>query len=131
MALLNVVYIHCKDPDLPDCRRKTVAEMNEYLKGLVCELVLADIPTDYDVKEGDRNDVTINGKSVRAILEDLGDDIRTPEIEEEDVKPTVTFEKPPRVWNPDYIEDISDLLMKNAFSKAFADASKLQIPTIN
>lgn len=133
MALLDVVYIHAKDPEFQQSRRKTVAEMNDYILGLAMELEFAGISCKYVSREGDRNDVTINGKSVAAIIEELGSDIRTPEMDdvcEAPQKIITGFERDPKDWNRDCVEDISDLLMKNAFSKAFADADANRIKDV-
>ena len=129
MAMLDVVYIHAKDPDFPDCRRKTVQEMEDYIKDLVYELKFNGISTDFQSKEGDHNDVTINGKSVADIIRDLGEDIRIPEVEEGS-SPVVSFGRGPKDWKMDVVEDISDLLMKNALSISFAEARKTRIPTV-
>ena len=39
----------------------------------------------------------------------------------------IAIERAPDDWNTDVIEDIPDLLMKNALSKAFAEADSLRI----
>ena len=127
--MLDVVYIHAKDPDSPDCRRKTVQEMEDYLRDLVYELKFNGINTDFQSREGDRNDVTINGKRVADIIRDLGEDIRIPEVEEGS-SPIIGIGRGPKDWNMDVIEDISDLLMKNALSISFAEARKTRIPTV-
>ncbi len=131
MAMLDVVYTHAKDPDFPGCRRKTVQEMHDYIDGLIFDLRMGGISVKYEFKEGDHNDVTINGKSVATILDELGSDIRVPEVGEDDVRPVMGLtDRGPKDWNKEVIEDISDLLMKNAFSKAFADARKNSIKTV-
>ena len=129
MAMLDVVYIHAKDPEFPESRRKTVKEMEDYVHDLVVELKFNGINASFDSVEGDHNDVTINGKSVADIIRDLGDDIRVPEVDE-GASPVVTIERSPKDWNMDVVEDISDLLMKNAFSISFAEARKTRIPTL-
>lgn len=130
MALLNIVYTHSKDPEFPDSRRKTVKEMDEYLEGLVVELKFNGISVDYKSVEGDRNEVTVNGKTAQKIVEDLGDDIRIPEVDSDQASPMVGFARAPRDWNTDCIEDISDLLMKNVLSKSFAEADQLRIKAL-
>ncbi|MBE6526199.1 MAG: hypothetical protein E7Z63_00300 [Thermoplasmata archaeon] len=130
MAMLDVVYIHAKDPEYPESRRKTVGEMEEYVKGLVYELKFNGISTDFKSVEGDHNDVTINGKSLKDIIRDLGDDIRIPEVGEGETSPVVSIgSRDPKSWNIDCVEDISDLLMKNAFSISYAEARKEKLPT--
>lgn len=130
MALLNIVYTHAKDPDFPESRRKTVKEMDEYLEGLVVELKFGGISVSYQSVEGDHNDITVNGKTAKQIVTDLGDDIRIPEVDEGQASPMVGFARAPRDWNTDCIEDISDLLMKNVLSKSFAEADKLRIKAL-
>ncbi len=130
MAMLDVVYTHAKDPEFPDSRRKTVAEMEEYVKGLVYELKFNGISTDFKSEAGDHNDITINGKSLKDIIRDLGDDIRIPEVDEGSASPLVGIgARGPKDWNMDCVEDISDLLMKNAFSISYAEARKNKLPT--
>ncbi len=132
MALVDITYIHSHDPIVSkcmECRRTTVGEMEKYMENLVFEMKCAGVNTSFrsEHKDGASNDIVINGRSVNEILDGL--EIRKPELTPEEDKPVqlVSFERSPDDWNVSIIEDIPDLLMKNALSKAFADAEKLRI----
>lgn len=131
MAMIDIVYIHSGDPKPPagtEVRRGTVKDMEEYMQHLVFEMKYAGVGTSFksEEKEGAKNDIVVNGKSVSEILDGL--EIRKPELDSEG-RPAqiVSIERAPDDWNTEIIEDIPDLLMKNALSKAFADAEKLRI----
>ncbi len=134
MALVDITYIHSGDPAVPknsECRRMTVKEMESYMENLVFEMKCAGVNTSFksEHKDGAVNDVIVNGRSVNQILDGL--EIRKPEITEDEEKPKlVSFERSPDDWNTALIEDIPDLLMKNALSKAFADAENLRIKDV-
>lgn len=135
MALVDIVYVHSGDPVLSDnseCRRSTVKQMEEYMEKLVVEMKFAGVNTSFksEHKDGAVNDIIVNGKSVNEILDGL--EIRKPELDPDEEKTVkiVSFERSPDDWNTAVIEDIPDLLMKNALSKAFADAEKLRIKNI-
>ena len=134
MALVDITYIHSGDPTVPknsECRRMTVKEMESYMENLVFEMKCAGVNTSFksEHKDGAVNDVIVNGRSVNQILDGL--EIRKPEITEDEEKPKlVSFERSPDDWNTALIEDIPDLLMKNALSKAFADAENLRIKDV-
>ena len=134
MALVDITYIHSGDPVIPknsECRRATVKEMESYMENLVFEMKCAGVNTSFksEHKDGAVNDVIVNGRSVNKILDGL--EIRKPEITEDEEKPKlVSFERSPDDWNTSLIEDIPDLLMKNALSKAFADAENLRIKDV-
>lgn len=130
MAMINIEYRHSAEPpEASIIRRKTNEEMKNYLMGLVAEMLLADISAQYvDVVVEGKNAVVINGKNIHDILDGLS--IRM--LENEDAcdsgKPSmIKFERPVLDWKKEFIEDIPDVLMKNAISKAYADASKDRI----
>ncbi|MEE3400847.1 MAG: hypothetical protein VZQ28_02660, partial [Methanomethylophilus sp.] len=80
------------------------------------------------VEQEGPNDIVINGRRVEDILDGL--EIRRPEVNDENSvrsQVIVVTERSPDEWNTGIIEDISDILMKNALSKAYADADKLRI----
>lgn len=131
MAMIDIVYVHSGEPSAPagaEIRRPSVKDMEEYMQHLVFEMKYAGVGTSFksEQKEGAKNDVIVNGRTVSEILDGL--EIRKPELDSEG-RPAqmVTLERAPDDWNKDIIEDIPDLLMKNALSKAFADAEKLRI----
>ncbi len=130
MAMINIEYRHSAEPrETSIIRRKTVEEMKNYLMGLVAEMLLADISAQYvDTAYEGENTVVINGKDVHDILNGL--QIRM--LENEDAcdsgRPSlIKFERPVLDWKKEFIEDIPDVLMKNAISKAYADATKDRI----
>ncbi len=128
MALINIVYVHSKEPEGTDLRRSSIASMVEYMERLVFEMKFAGVSTDFksEHRDGAKNDVIVNGRTVAEILDGL--QIVKPELDSEGRPASiVTFERAPDDWQEDIIEDIPDLLMKNALSKAYADADKLRI----
>ncbi len=128
MALVNIVYVHSKEPEGTDLRRSSIASMVEYMERLVFEMKFAGVSTDFksEHRDGAKNDVIVNGRTVAEILDGL--QIVKPELDSEGRPASiVTFERAPDDWQEDIIEDIPDLLMKNALSKAYADADKLRI----
>lgn len=134
MALIDIVYVHSGEPQAPEgteIRRKSIKSMEEYMEHLVFEMKFAGVGTSFksEHKDGARNDVIVNGKTVNEILDGL--EIRKPELDEEDIpKQIITIGRSPDDWNPEIIEDIPDLLMKNALSKAFAEADALRIKNL-
>ena len=108
--------------------RRNTSEMRYYLEGLVDEMRSADINAEYIdsvAVDDDVNSIWINGREISSILDGL--EIRM--LEEDDCDPgmrpqLVRFERPATDWMKDEIEDIPDVLMKNAISKAYADANK-------
>ena len=128
MALVNIVYVHSKEPEGTDLRRSSIASMVEYMERLVFEMKFAGVSTDFksEHRDGAKNDVIVNGRTVAEILNGL--QIVKPELDSAGRPASiVTFERAPDDWQEDIIEDIPDLLMKNALSKAYADADKLRI----
>ncbi|MGE4375506.1 MAG: hypothetical protein AB7D01_07370 [Methanoculleus sp.] len=130
MAMINIEYRHSAEPpEASIIRRKTVEEMKNYLMGLVAEMLVADISAQYvDTAYEGENTVVINGKDIRDILNGL--QIRMLDSEDacDSGKPSlIKFERPVLDWKKEFIEDIPDVLMKNAISKAYADATKNRI----
>ena len=105
--------------------RRNTSEMRYYLEGLVDEMRSAGINAEYVdsvALDDERNSVTINGNFVQDILKGL--EIKMLESDECDpsFRPNmVTFGRPATEWNKEEIEDVPDVLMKNAISKAYAD----------
>jgi len=108
--------------------RRNTSEMRYYLESLIDEMRTAGINAEYidSVAVGDEpNSVRINGKDVSEILDGL--EIRM--LEDDDCDPgmrtrLVRIERPATDWNRNDIEDIPDVLMKNAISKAYADMNR-------
>ena len=133
MAMLDIEYRFSDKPlDNNDIRRKTTKDMEFYIRGLVFEMQSADISVKFSTSvplEGERNMVYINGRTVPEILEGL--DIKIPEPDEEtcgcSTPKIVSIGGPNLKWNEDYIEDIPDILMKNAISKTYADMERNRI----
>lgn len=133
MAMLDIEYRFSDRPiDAEGIRRKTTKDMEFYIRGLVFEMQSADISVKFRTAvpaEGERNMVYINGRPVPDILEGL--DIKIPEPDEETCgcssPKIVTIGGPNLQWNTDYIEDIPDILMKNAISKMYADMERNRI----
>ncbi|MBQ6547362.1 MAG: hypothetical protein IJL79_00275 [Candidatus Methanomethylophilaceae archaeon] len=133
MAMLDIEYrFSAEPPEGAKIRRKTTKDMEFYIRGLVFEMQSADISVKFSTgvpAEGQRNMVYINGKTVPEILEGL--DIKIPEPDEETCgcssPKIVTIGGPNLEWNTDFIEDIPDILMKNAISKTYADMERNRI----
>ena len=133
MAMLDIEYRFSDAPiDAEGIRRKTTKDMEFYIRGLVFEMQSADISVKFRTavpEPGERNMVYINGRPVPDILEGL--DIKIPEPDEETCgcssPKIVTIGGPNLKWNIDCIEDIPDILMKNAISKMYADMEKNRI----
>lgn len=136
MAMLDIEYRYVKDRvpggDFPgrEIRRDSVKKMEEYLRGLVYEMQEADINARYIGKETeDENQVYINGMKVNDILRGL--EIKMLDPEEDTcgcggARP-ITIGRPMLEWDPRVIEDIPDVLMKNAISKVYCDIQKNRI----
>ena len=131
MARLDIEYRYSGRPTSGEVRRATWEEMEKYLRDLVYEMQEADISSKYIGTKTENEDMLyINGKSVIDILRGL--DIRTPMPDECEceysgkVKPIV-IPRPALEWNSQFIEDIPDILVKNAISKTYADINKNRI----
>ena len=133
MAMLDIEYRFSDRPlDDKDIRRKSTKDMEFYIRGLVFEMQSADISVKFRTavpEPGERNMVYINGRSVPEILEGL--DIKIPEPDEDtcgcSAPKIVPIGGPNLEWRTDCIEDIPDILMKNAISKVYADMEKNRI----
>lgn len=137
MAMLDIEYRFVKGQvpggDLPgrEIRRKSVEEMEQYLRGLVYEMEEADISARYIPKETENeNQVYINGVKVNDVLKGI-DEIKMLDPDEETCgcngpRP-ISIGRPMLDWDPRVIEDIPDVLMKNAISKVYCDIQKNRI----
>lgn len=130
MAMIDIEYRHSSEPPQLDIiRRKSNEEMKNYLMGLVADMLMSDISAKYtDVETKEKNSVIINGQNVHDILDGL--EIRI--LDSEDAcdlrRPSlIKFERPTMDWEKEYIEDIPDVLMKNAISKIYSDSLKDRI----
>ncbi|MDY0294075.1 MAG: hypothetical protein RBQ77_05880 [Candidatus Methanomethylophilaceae archaeon] len=116
-----------------DIRRKSTGAMEMYLKDLVGEMRSADIPASYVSSfavEGEENMVFVNGARVPDILDGLRIVMAESEDQAEcgtDRPRMVSFGRPVLDWNRDHIEDVPDILMKNAISKAYADSKRAML----
>ncbi|MDR3282505.1 MAG: hypothetical protein LBS92_02710 [Candidatus Methanoplasma sp.] len=124
MAMIDIEYRHSAEPeDDENIRRCTIEEMSDYLSKLVREMQLADISSKFTSSEhAGVNMVYINGKSIHEILEGL--DIKMLEVEEScdhGKVGVIRFDRPTLDWKRDVIEDVPDVLVKNAVSKTYAD----------
>ena len=132
--MINIEYRHT-DAELsdPTIRRLTTGAMTEYIRGLVFEMEMADIPVKFreNIVEEGPNTVLINGRTIEQIIEGL-------EIKLLDVEDScdmgrgglVTFGRPTLDWNRKYVEDVPDTIMKNAIAKVFADENKNKIDVV-
>lgn len=137
MAMLDIEYRHVKDGipggGLPgiEVRRSTVEEMEEYLRNLVFEMQCADISCRFSSEEMEsgQNAVLINGTPVNDILRNL--EIKMLDPEEDTCgcggSRPILIGRPMLEWDPRVIEDIPDVLMKNAISKVYCDMQKNRI----
>ena len=130
MAMIDIEYRHSREPPKGDgTRRQSIEEMSEYLRGLVYEMQMSDVSSKLISVEGEGpNALLINGKRVQDILEGL--EIKMLESEEScdhGKVSTIAFGRPILDWKKDVIEDIPDVLVKNAISKTYADVIKNRI----
>jgi hypothetical protein len=124
MAMIDIEYRHSAEPSCnEEIRRTSIEEMHEYLSDLVFEMQMGSISAKLtDVESKGPNMVYINGKNVHEILEGLS--IKYPDVEEScDLHKVniVRFDRPITDWKKDIVEDIPDILMKNAISKVYGD----------
>ena len=128
MAMLNIEYRHRGQVKKTEDVRRGTEGMRDYLSRLVDEMRSAKISAEFVdsvAAEGEENRVLINGKDVRDILEGLK--IIIPEDDElcDDLAPKmVVFGRPTLQWNKQYVEDIPDILVKNAISKVYSEIGK-------
>jgi hypothetical protein len=130
MAMIDIEYRHSSEPpEDENIRRQSVEEMSEYLKGLVYEMQMSDISSKFiSVEAEGPNSVLVNGKKIQDILSGL--QIKMLDTEEscdQGKVAMVNFGRPVLDWRKDVIEDIPDVLVKNAISKAYADVLKNRI----
>lgn len=130
MAMIDIEYRYSSEPsDDREIRRGSIEEMSDYLKNLVAEMQMADISSKFrGIEHEGPNMIFINGKSIVEILDGL--EIRPLEVEEScNLGQTniVNIGRPTTDWKKDVIEDIPDVLVKNAISKAYADIIKDRI----
>lgn len=137
MAMLDIEYRFSNAPlDTTKTRRKSVQIMESYMRDLVFEMQSADISVKFTtavIADTEKNMVYINGKSVPEILDGLEIKIPMPEEEECDCnkQTPIPIGKPTFTWNKEHIEDIPDVLMKNAIAKVYADMNKNRIELNN
>jgi len=125
MAMMKIEYRHREKVKKTEDTRRGTEGMIKYLSDLVAEMRSAKISAEFIeslAADGEANTVLINGKDVKDILDglkiiipeedDMCDD-RTPKM--------VTFGRPTLQWNERFVEDIPDILMKNAISKVYSD----------
>ena len=126
MAMLDIEYRYSGEPNFEGSRRKSVKDMEGYIRSLVLEMQMADISAGFKmVKIDGKNDVLINGRTVESIL----DGLNIVPLEPDDdgcgcgleKKPLISIGRSDRDWNKDCIEDISDVLMKNAIAKVYSE----------
>ncbi|MDR1404747.1 MAG: hypothetical protein LBJ20_04180 [Candidatus Methanoplasma sp.] len=130
MAMIDIEYRYsCEPPQAGNIRRQSVKEMSDYLRELVCEMQMADISSKFVCMESEeQNMIFVNGKSILDLLRGL--EIRMPETEDscdQGKLSIVSMGRPTLDWNRDVIEDIPDVLVKNAISKTYADITKDRI----
>ena len=128
--MIDIEYRHSSEPpEDENLRRWSVEEMSEYLKGLVFEMQMSDISSKFTSVEGEGpNEVFINGKRIQDILKGL--EIKMLDAEDgcdHGKVSMVSFGRPTLEWRKDVIEDIPDVLVKNAISKTYADVLKNRI----
>lgn len=131
MAMLDIEYRYSGAPvPAEGHRRGSAEEMERYIRQLVYEMQAAGIGVRFFTgyaAEGEPNMVYINGRSVHEILHGLK--IVIPEPEDicgscsmgEDRPRLVRFGRPELDWDRGCVEDIPDILMKNAISKVYCD----------
>jgi len=130
MAMIDIEYRHSAEPPEDEkLRRWSIDEMCEYLKKLVYEMQMSDISSKFISTEAEGpNSLLINGKRIEDILKGL--EIKPLESEEgcgHGKTCMVGFGRPVLEWRKDVIEDIPDVLVKNAISKVYSDVMKNRI----
>lgn len=136
MAMLDIEYRYSGKPlGNKDIRRKSIDEMNAYMMSLVVEMQLAKISVKYNtsVAIDEPNMVFINGRKVPDILKGLK--IVIPEPDDDGcgcngAKKPINIGRPEMEWDEKYIEDIPDVLMKNAIAKVYAEMNDNNIDVI-
>ncbi len=127
MAMLDIVYRYSAEPPSDaDIRRKSVKEMEDYIRSLVLEMQMADISVGFRTEktENERNTVLINGRTVSQILNGLQIVMLDPNEDNcgcDGAKKMIKIGRSEMDWDENIIEDISDTFMKNAIAKMYAD----------
>ena len=133
MVRIDIEYRHTDAPiNDPVVRRRSSAAMVSYIKDLMFDLEMEDIPCTFNetVIENGPSCVLINGETVEKIISGL--EIKYLESDDDPDQPgRVTFGRPTLEWKKEYAEDIPDTLMKNAIAKVYADAVKNDLPIVN
>jgi len=130
MAMIDIEYRHSSEPpEDENLRRWSIDEMSEYLKNLVYEMQMSDISSKFiSVEKEGPNALLINGKMIQDILQGL--EIKmldTDDSCDHGKTSMVSFGRPLLEWRKDVIEDIPDVLVKNAISKTYADVLRNRI----
>ncbi len=132
MAMIDIEYRYSAEPlIIGEVRRQSNAEMEEYLRNLVFEMQMADISAKYTGVKTDEDDnvLLINGKNVLDILNGL--EIIPLEPDEDscncDKPKPISIGRPMIIWDKCIIEDIPDVMVKNAISKVYSDIQKNRI----
>lgn len=130
MAMIDIEYRHSGRPvTYRESRRPDWQETERYLRDLVFEMQFADISSKYVGVESDEDMLYINGKPITDILEGL---TIVPLMPEEDScdcdgpRPIIVG-RADSEWNRDFIEDIPDVLVKNAISKVYCDIQRNRV----
>jgi len=128
--MIDIEYRYSSEPpEDENIRRQSVEEMSKYLRGLVYEMQMSDISSKFiSVEKEGPNGLFINGKSIQDILDGL--DIKMLDSEEScdhGKVSMVSFGRPILDWRKDVIEDIPDVLVKNAISKTYSNIIKNRI----
>lgn len=126
MAMIDIEYRYSSKPLKEGIRRTSNYQMESYMRDLVYEMQSADISVKFNTgfaTEDEENNIYINGKKVSEILNGLK--IVIPEPDEDTCgcnspKP-IKIERPALDWDEKCIEDIPDVLMKNAIAKIYAE----------
>jgi hypothetical protein len=130
MAMIDIEYKHSSEPpEDENLRRWSIEEMSDYLKGLVYEMQMSEISSKFISTETEGpNMLFINGKNITDILKGL--EIKPLDSEDScdhGKVQMVSFGRPPNEWRKDVIEDIPDVLVKNAISKVYGEILKNRI----
>jgi hypothetical protein len=130
MAMIDIEYRHSSEPpEDENLRRWSIEEMSDYLNRLVLDMQMSDISAKFtNIEAEGPNMVFVNGRKITDILKGL--EIKPLDVEEScdhGKVQMISFGRPTLEWNKDIIEDIPDVLVKNAISKAYGDILKDRI----
>ena len=106
--------------------RRNSSEMRYYLEGLIDEMRSAGIDVEYldSVALEGVNSVNINNIDVMKILDGLEIRMLDKDDCDHDAPVLIRLERPDSDWNRNDIEDIPDVMMKNAISKVYSDMNR-------